>query len=306
MAIITKGKKQEPQRTAAEKAAELRAAQKRSLQQAPQTTTAVATRKATDVGAPTDWEAQLARYAQRSAKIAESLGGSGNWITFRAGVMSYKGLPLKDNEVELVALVDVRENLFYEGRFDPDTPATPVCFAFGNTDGSEVGMAPHETSPQPQHETCKGCPQNAFGSSDTGKGKACKNIVRMSVIAWGDGSREQLDACELAFVKLPVTSTKNWGAYIKAIGAKLGVGPQQVVTRMYVEPDEKNQFSVRFDLVEQIDRKLLPTVMKRAAEAEREIVPAKPYEPFERDERPASPPRRGKPQGRQPARAAKY
>ena len=238
----------------------------------------------TDVGAPLDWEQQLAKYAQRSAKVAEAMGSSGNWITFKSGVLAYKGMPLKGNEVELIVLDEVLENIYYEGRFDPDAPASPVCFALAR-EASE--MQPHAEAPDPQHETCKGCPQNVFGSSESGKGKACKNIVRLAAIAWGDGSLEQVKSCELAFAKLPVTSVKNWGSYTKSLHEKLNSPPFAAITRMYVEPDAKTQFQVRFDLVEKLDKKLGGAVLARVLEAEREIIPANPYPPFERDEKPA-------------------
>lgn len=239
----------------------------------------------TDVGAPLDWEQQLAKYAQRSAKVAEAMSSGGNWITFKSGVLAYKGMPLKNNEVELIVLDEVLENIYYEGRFDPDTPASPVCFALARELGE---MRPHAESPEPQHETCKGCQQNAFGSSDSGKGKACKNIVRLAVIAWGDGSLEQIKSCELAFAKLPVTSVKNWGSYTKSLREKLNSPPFAAITRMYVEPDAKTQFQVRFDLVEKLDKKLGGAVLARVIEAEKEIIPANPYPPFERDEKPAT------------------
>lgn len=238
----------------------------------------------TDVGAPSDWEQQLAQYAQRSAKVAEAVGGGGSWITFKNGVLAYKGLPLKNNEVELIVLDEVLENLYYEGRFDPDSPASPVCFALARELGE---LRPHKEAPEPQHETCKGCEHNVFGSSDTGKGKACKNIVRLAVIAWGDGSLEQVKSCELAFAKLPVTSVKNWGAYTKSLREKLNVPPFAAITRMHVVPDAKTQFKVCFDLVERLDKKLGGAVLARVIEAEKEIIPANPYPPFERDEKPA-------------------
>ena len=274
MAIITKNTKQP----------------KAALEQPKTKAVAVRTAK-TDVGAVSDWEEQLKKYAQRSQKVAEATGAGGNWLTFKGGRLAYRGSELKDNAVELVVLDEVLENLYYEGRFDPDNPATPVCFAFAR----EVGeLQPHDTAPDPQHETCKGCSQNAFGSSDTGKGKACKNVVRLAAIAWGDGSREQIESCELAFAKLPVTSVRNWTQYTKSLLDKTGSGPQRVVTRMSVEPNSKTQFQVTFELVEQVDRKLMPAVMARVIEADKEIIPAQPYQPIEREEAPKKPAAKGK------------
>jgi len=75
-------------------------------------------------------------------------------------------------------VVDVRYiNTFYEGRYTPNDPKPPVCWAL---DADANTLAPNEASPKPVHDACSGCPKNEFGSA--GKGKACKNMVRIAII----------------------------------------------------------------------------------------------------------------------------
>lgn len=246
-----------------------------------------------EVGQTLNYEDELAKYAQENASVAEATASTGNWMTFQGGVMKYKNAEIPDGKVEVIVLRAMLENLFYEEKFDPDQPTTPVCFAFGMV---RDDMVPHEKSPKVQSEQCKTCPQNAWGSGDTGKGKACKNQIRLALIPWGDATREQIERAEIANAKLPVTSIKNWGGYVGQLTAKYpdrkGVAAA-FVTEISVERDAKTQFQVKFRLVEPVDKKLLPAVWARVAETDAMLHPDNPYPPIERA---AAPPRgRGNP-----------
>lgn len=244
-------------------------------------TTAVAvqpTKSDKAVGRVIDTDEELLRYAQRGQKIAEAAGSTGAWLTFKGGVLKFRNADLKDNECEMVILDAVLENQFYKDAFDPDAPANPVCFAFGR-ELSE--MAPHASVTDRQHTTCTGCPQNAWGSGDKGRGKACKNVNRLAVIPWSGGTVEQIEAAEIAFAKLPVTSVKNFSAYVNNLLQKTNRPPLAFVTRMYVERDAKTQFQVKFEMLQALDKKLLPAVLARVKEAEKVIVPDNPYPPVE-------------------------
>jgi len=241
----------------------------------------VPSKKAGEVALPTDWEKELERYAARSSKVVEVSAGGGSWLTFQGGRLKFKGVEIQGNETDLIVLDEVLENLYYEGTFDPDSPASPVCFAFAR----EVGeLAPHNASPDKQHDACKGCPQNEWGSAATGRGKACKNIVRLAMVPWGDGSLEQVQKAEIAFAKLPVTSVKNWSAYVNGLHAKSNRPPFAFITKLSVVPDTKSQFQVTFEAVEPVPQKLLGSVLQRVKEAEGVIVPAVPYAPIEQSE----------------------
>lgn len=240
--------------------------------------------KKTDVGRVIDYDEELLRYAQRGQKIAEAAGSSGAWLTFKGGVLKFRGAELKDNECELIVLDTVLENQFYEEAFDPDAPANPVCFAFGR---ELTEMKPHASATNKQHTTCHGCPQNAWGSGDKGRGKACKNVNRLAVIPWSGGTVEQIEAAEIAFAKLPVTSVKNFASYVNNLLQKTNRPACAFVTRMSVARDAKTQFQVQFEMVQSIDKKLMGAVLKRVHEAEKAIVPDNPYPPVERQEQAA-------------------
>jgi hypothetical protein len=67
---------------------------------------------------------------------------------------------------------------FYEGVYDPDNIAAPVCWS-GDTD------APDEDATKPQATRCGDCPQNIKGSGQ-GQTRACRYSQRLAVCIEGD------------------------------------------------------------------------------------------------------------------------
>jgi hypothetical protein len=148
----------------------------------------VAKKKAAETGTEiVDWEAQMRRQAEIAAGAQRSAGGGGKFFSTQAGVLQFDGTPLPGNQMAVIILADIMENSYYDGPFDPDTPASPVCFAFGH---DEEDMEPHEKVDQDayftrQNPQCHDCPRNEWGSADVGRGKACKNVMRLALIPAG-------------------------------------------------------------------------------------------------------------------------
>ncbi len=208
----------------------------------------------------------------------------------------------------------VRENTYYENRWNPKDPQPPRCYAFGRTeedmipgmffdvkDGKEIERDlfaekdPDEVWFEAQAESCAECPMAEWGSSDTGRGKACQERRRLSLIPAGvfvknkktkewelDLFAEEEDILEvdMAYMKVPVTSVKHWARFVKEISA-MGRPPFGVITRVYLEESAENQFEVRFELLEEMPDDLVSAVMQRHQEARDTIV--QPYRPPEED-----------------------
>lgn len=194
------------------------------------------------------FEERLRQQAQVATAIEENVGSGGQMIGTRGGRLSFGGAEVPGNKMNVVIIDHVLENHLYEGRFDPETPQSPICFAFGR---SENDMAPHENSAEPQHDACKGCPMNEWGSADTGSGKACKNVRRLALI-----TEDQLDdvgSAQVAYLKVPVTSVKGWAGYVRQLSNTLERPPMGVVTEISLVPDPKSQFKMQFKLVEPIE-----------------------------------------------------
>ena len=245
--------------------------------------TEVAVAKKTSVGAPSDWRAELSQYAAKTVKMEESMQ-TGNRISTRGGRLSYHDTPLKNNEMTVIVLAALIENVYYPGKFDPDKPASPICFAF-STDGEE--MAPHEKAHEPQNGTCAGCPHDEWGSSDTGKGKACKNGRRIAVMAMEDVSVDAIDHGEIAQLNIPVMSVRGYSAYVKDLAMSAGLPAFAWQTRIWLEADPKSQFRVCFQAVDKkpIPEKFYPAILRRVKEAEKLI--DQPYVFVEQTEAPA-------------------
>ena len=228
------------------------------------------------------WDAELAKFAEEAAAVEQV--PSGNFISFKGGVLTVAGSPIKGNEADILVLDSVYENKMYEGKYDPENPQPPVCYAFSRT---EEGLKPHDSVKSPKHETCAGCPFNEWGSAEQGKGKGCKNIRRLALIS--ASNLENPDAVkngEMFFAEVPVTSVKGWAGYVKGLAAALKRPPFGVITKLSVVPDTKSQFKVVFSDPRLIGAALGGAVMARVAEAKNAIVFPYPEAKEQTEEKP--------------------
>jgi hypothetical protein len=211
-----------------------------------------------------NWEEELAAdAADVSAK--EKMPG-GNFLSIKGGVMSLAKEVIKGSTIDVVIVASVYENAYYVGDYDPNSPESPKCFAFAE---KEEELKPHETVLKKEHDQCSGCGQNAFGTSERGKGKACKNIRRLGMIhADSLKNKDSVSTAEVVYLKVPVTSTKAWALYVKGLANTLKRPPYGVVTTIKAEPDPKNQVKISFICKEPLtDGSLIP-----ALKAKREVV----------------------------------
>lgn len=233
------------------------------------------------------WDEKLAAKAH-AAKKTEASVSTGSFVSMKGGVLSYMGNAVPGNKLNVIVLDAIMENHLFEGAYDPSTPQSPVCYAFGR---DEDDMAPHEKVEEPQADHCKGCPHNEWGSADTGKGKACKNVRRLGIITEDtlDGGAEAIMDAEVAFMKLPVTSVKAWAGYVNQLAAT-NKPPLAFVTEINVVPDAVSQFKVQFKVIEEIDDgDLLGALLDKSEQVEQLI--AFPYQAIEASAAPAKPAR---------------
>lgn len=206
------------------------------------------TKPAAKTTALAPFQERLAQYAKKTVATVAAVSG-GTFVSLKGGILSVAGNAVPGNTLEVVVLGHVLENHYYTVAFDPDSPASPVCFAFGET---AEDMKPHDASEEKQCDNCAACPKNQFGTAEKGKGKACGNIVRMALLTRADVEKD-VSLAQPAFMKIPVTSVKEWAIYCKGLESSLGLPPFAVVTKLSVVPDAKSQFKVKFDTVATID-----------------------------------------------------
>lgn len=241
------------------------------------------------------WDEELAKQAEVAAGMEANTGG-GQFFSLKAGVLSFDGAPMPGNQMCVIILDSVFETTYYEGEYDPDSPASPTAFAFGR---DEDTMVWHENSaPEFAGLLCRESEVCQWGSSDKGRGKAAKENRRLAMIPAGvfnrQGDLELFDdeahfsKAEIAFMKVPVTSVKGYAAFVKQTAAQLKRPPHGIFARVWVEPDPKSQFKVYFEAIEKVPNELMQVIMDRNEEAKASI--EFPYQPYEAPA-PKAPPR---------------
>src|SRR5690606_3597374 len=127
----------------------------------------------------------------------------------------------------------------------------PICYAF-HRPGEEEEVGPHPSMQanldyfQPQSDFCKNCPNNEWGSAETGRGKACGERRRLAILpaGWYESKRgskdfelniiddaETLDTTDIVFLKLPVMSVKEYGRYVQKLASEFRRPPYGAITR---------------------------------------------------------------------------
>lgn len=225
----------------------------------------------------TTYDERWAQDAQKSV-AAEPLQ-SGAWLSAKGGQLAIGQEILPGAQAALIVLDSYAENTFYgnDHKYDPDAPLPPICYATAR-DGAEMNpdienMKKAVDYFMPQHVVqgqvlgCEGCPMNAWGSADQGRGKACQNRRRLAVIPAGfyqpkRGSRDfdlelfsdpmHFKTAEIAYFKIPVTSVKNWATYVHSLSSSMRRPPHGVVTRLSLVPHQKFQYEVLFEPIEQV------------------------------------------------------
>jgi hypothetical protein len=236
-----------------------------------------------------NYNEQLAQMAQRLTTQEQIVAGT--FLSTKGGTLAFGDEQMPGNQACVIVLDAVMENTYYAGAYDPENAEAPTCYAFGRDAAEDMGPHPSMQSDLsyfiPQSDTCKGCQWNVYGTADKGKGKACQNRRRLALIPAGfyspkRGSRDfDLDlitdlkhyaAADIAFLKLPVTSVKNWSKYAQQVSATHNTHPLAVVTRLFLEPDPKFQYQVHFEMLDTVPEELIPILLQRYGEADKLLI----------------------------------
>lgn len=147
-------------------------------------------------------------------------------------------------ELECVLVDECFVNQYFLTDYDKKNPTPPDCFAIGQ--GGEENLAPHVNSGQPQAEKCGSCWANAFGTAEKGRGKACGNYRRLTLVAADKlkGKKVQLQEKDLYVISIPPTGLKNWKAYKKALNDMHQRPMQAVTTVLKLEREGKHHLLV--------------------------------------------------------------
>lgn len=174
--------------------------------------------------------------------------------------MQYKGARIPEDTLRAVIIDAIPVNENYTKDFDPDGFSAPDCYAFGRAFGTGELIKPRDMAPNPEdvakpfNPTCDGCPAHEWGSADKGRGKACKETQRLAVLAESD--LENIEDGEIAYIKLPVTSIKNFAGFSRQLNDVYHRPPMAFLTEIKlvkVTDGSLPGWSVEFKLISQIE-----------------------------------------------------
>lgn len=201
------------------------------------------------------WRDKMALVA---AQAAQSEAPKGGFLSFKGGRMSYNDEQIPGDKLNVIIIDFLLENAWFREKYNPMKTAVPACYALAR---SEEDMRPLPESEAQQHPQCgipgqEGCcPFNEWGSDpDGGRGKACKNSRRIALLPADvlvQGT-EAIRKVTPVMCKLPVTSLKNFSAYINKVVKVLGTAPFAVISEVSVHPHPSNQFEVVWKIIDQV------------------------------------------------------
>lgn len=246
------------------------------------------------------WQDQLAKEA---AAVAEQEKSESQFLSFRGGILAYGENPIPGNKLKVVVMDSAYEHAWYPGAFDPNNPVSPSCWAAGRV---ESELAPTDDVDDKQNADCASCELNKWGSDpDGGRGKACKNIRRLSLMDATvlDAGPDGIMAATVVNAKLPVTSGKFYSSFAVQIANVVKRPPHGVIAEISVVPDPRYQFLVKWAFVEVVPDELIPAIMAKRDTLKDDILYDYPSN-AEREQqaaaqRPAPPPVRGRQQAPQ-------
>lgn len=149
--------------------------------------------------------------------------------------------------LEVIILDYINYNAYYTTAWKKGEYSAPKCWALNR---SAKSMAPSENVPPDdrQHPTCKGCPQNEFGSAANGRGKACTNYVRLAITPADAG-----EGSEVMVLRVAPKGLTGWRRHAERVKEQTGSTPISVITEIKFNPNEVYP-NLMFDIVGKNER----------------------------------------------------
>lgn len=164
-------------------------------------------------------------------KLAKQIApASSNKISTNGKVFKLPDGQSSPGPMNVVVLDFTAEYAFFEGAYNPQVKAAPVCFAV-NQDLS--ALTPSVKSPKPQAANCRDCPKNQWKSGNGGKGKACKNSYRLIVLPMGF-----TDKTNAMTLYVSPSGLKHWDAYVRRLAVQHTARPIDVITKISFDPNQ--------------------------------------------------------------------
>ena len=207
------------------------------------------------------WDAEMAELAKKQMQ-AEASSAGGNYVSTKGGHFSIGGNIVKGDKLHTAVVASMFVNAYYDQPYQDGVAVSPSCFAINEDEGA---LTPHPDCTAPQHETCDGCPLNAFGTANVGKGKACKNQRRLALLPVTD---DEVSA-DMLLLSVAPTSTRAWGTYVQQIGATIKRPTCGVLTEISIAPAPgKTYATLSYAFERELTQPELAIVLPRRDEAD--------------------------------------
>lgn len=183
------------------------------------------------------------------AAIAEEQKATGGSVLYRIKIPTGGGKTFEvltgdaesDTSLQVFSGVVVHHHRYSAYFAEDSSNQPPLCSSLDGERGvdSETGEA----------RRCRDCPRNAYGTGKNGRGKACKNMHQLYIIAPG---------VAVPFVmSLPPTSIRSVQNYLLGVLAARQIKPWQVMTEFTLDsaqnPDGKKYSICRMRLLGRLD-----------------------------------------------------
>jgi hypothetical protein len=215
------------------------------------------------------------QFASKVEQFKSSVSGSAsNYV--RASKTGKLVLPdgSEADALECVIVTIASFNAYYDRPYSPDEVFPPACYAKSLTTDN---MKPAENSPDKQSESCATCPMDEYGSSITGRGKACKNVRLLTVVPVGSS--------DMWTIAVPPTSIKNLDKYVNGLLSRHKVPPTAVVTEVSLDNSPGNFSYWLFDSVRPVTEEEYTAISALETEAQELVmanIDTSKYEPPKR------------------------
>jgi hypothetical protein len=221
---------------------------------------------------------QIAKQQQALSKIVTST----KFISFKGGQIIIDNKVVPGGKTDVVLLAFMGERSFFPDGYDPDVRQSPLCYAYFNTEDDADETKPHPKAKEAQAKTCAECAHNEWGSANVGRGKACRESVRIALLP----AVQDMSKAQIWHARVPITSVGAFKSHISDIlSAERPVWA--VVSELTVTPDAKTFFKISWAVKRGITQNEVAVLSAKAISAERDI--AFEYPDFEETAAPAKP-----------------
>ena len=218
-----------------------------------------------DLAAPDSLSNRFEKYVKRDAQVASAVASTAwPFISLDKGVFRINGESVSE-PLSVIVLASIRENAYYDKPYNPSEPASPACYALGV---DESTLAPPADLATKESDSCNGCWADQWGSAERGRGKRCRNTIRIAILPADNLNPDELATVSGARVRIPTMSMSGFGEYTNKLVNGLHRPAFSVVSQMELVDDATAQFKLKFSLVNAInDERVLDVIEQRAGEA---------------------------------------